>query len=185
MVSLVQLWLPILLSAVGVFVASAILHMVLRFWHGPDYRRFSNQDDIQAAIRKGGTGGGMYMVPYCGPEEMKKPELAEKFKTGPIGLVFLREGGMSVGRAMFQWFVLCLVMALFVGYVAAIVFSGGDTANLFRVTATIAFVGFGFGPLAAAVWDNLPWKVAFKRVVDALIYGAVTGAIFAWLWPSA
>jgi hypothetical protein len=79
MVSLAQLWLPILLSAVFVFIASSILHMVLRFWHGPDCRGFSNEDELRAAMRKGGAGVGMYMVPYCKPEDMKKPETQQKF----------------------------------------------------------------------------------------------------------
>jgi len=40
MVSLVDLWLPILLSAVLVFVASSVIHMALR-WHSNDFKRFA------------------------------------------------------------------------------------------------------------------------------------------------
>ncbi len=54
MVSLAQLWLPILISTVLVFFASALINMVLKFWHTPDYSGFSNEDEVRAAIRKGG-----------------------------------------------------------------------------------------------------------------------------------
>ena len=80
MVSLAQLWLPILLSAVFVFFASSILHMVLKFWHTPDCSAFSNEDEVAAAMRKGTAGAGMYILPYCKPENMKDPAMQEKFK---------------------------------------------------------------------------------------------------------
>ena len=61
MVSLMQLWLPILLSAVAVFIVSSIVHMVLK-WHASDYHGFSNEDEILAAIRKGNPSPGIYMT---------------------------------------------------------------------------------------------------------------------------
>jgi hypothetical protein len=48
--SLTALWLPILLSAVLVFVASSIIHMASR-WHSGDWRRFSNEDAMLDALR--------------------------------------------------------------------------------------------------------------------------------------
>ena len=80
MVTLAQLWLPILLSSVLVFFASSILHMVLKFWHMPDCSGFSNEDEVGAAMRKGNPSAGMYMIPYCKPEAMKEPQTQEKFK---------------------------------------------------------------------------------------------------------
>ena len=52
MVTLAQLWLPILLSSVFVFFASSILHMVLKFWHMPDYSGFSNEDEVAEKVRE-------------------------------------------------------------------------------------------------------------------------------------
>ena len=46
-----QLWLPILLSAVFVFIASALINMLLKFWHSPDYRGFANEDEIAGEQR--------------------------------------------------------------------------------------------------------------------------------------
>ena len=46
MVSLAALWLPILLSAVVVFIASSLFHMVLPF-HRSDYRQLPDEDKLR------------------------------------------------------------------------------------------------------------------------------------------
>ncbi|HEV2213318.1 MAG TPA: hypothetical protein VGS99_08210, partial [Gammaproteobacteria bacterium] len=117
MVSLVQLWLPILLSAVGVFFASFVMHMLLKFWHMPDYHGFSNEGEVGTAIRKGNGAPGMYIIPYCKPEDMKKPEFQEKMQQGPVGFFILRPpGAMNMGKNLAQWFAFCLLVALFAAF---------------------------------------------------------------------
>ncbi len=187
MVSLVQLGLPILLGAVGVFVASALIHMVFGFWHNVDYRGFNNEDDVAAALRKGNPAPGIYMVPYCQPADMKKPEVQEKFKRGPLVFMFLRAGApMAMGKSLTQWFVFCLVVSLFAGYVAgATLASGTAYMQVFRVTATAAFMAFGFSSVPSGIWWGQPWGPVFKDMVDGLIYGLIIGAVFACLWPAA
>ena len=44
MTALSSLWLPILVSAVLVFIASTVIHMVLSFWHRGDYLKMPNED---------------------------------------------------------------------------------------------------------------------------------------------
>jgi len=80
--SLMSFWLPILLSAVFVFVASSMINMALKFWHGPDYRGFANEDEVVAAIRKGNPGPGVYGIPFCDPSTFKDPAVQEKFRLG-------------------------------------------------------------------------------------------------------
>lgn len=50
MVSLSELWLPILLSAIVVFAASSLIHMVLPF-HKSDYTKVPREDDVMTALR--------------------------------------------------------------------------------------------------------------------------------------
>ena len=71
MISLAHLWLPILLSGIGVFVVSSIIHLFLKFWHAPDYHGFSNENEVRDAVRKGNPSPGMYMLPFCKMEHMK------------------------------------------------------------------------------------------------------------------
>ena len=50
MVELSSLWLPILLSAVIVFVVSSIIHMVSP-WHRSDYPKIANEEKVMDALR--------------------------------------------------------------------------------------------------------------------------------------
>ena len=187
MVSLAQLWLPILLAAVFVHVASAIIHMFLKFWHTADYHGFSNEDEIRKALSKGSPAPGIYMIPYCKPEDMKKPEFQEKMKQGPLAFTYLRAGQpMNMAKPLIQWFVFCLLVALFSGYVgASTLASGTDGMQVFRVVATAGFMAFGFASIPSGIWFGQPWGAVFKDVVDGLVYGLIVGGTFAWLWPSA
>lgn len=186
MVSLIQLWLPILLSAVFVFFASSILHMVLRFWHAPDCSGFSNEEEVGAAMRKGNAGAGMYMIPYCPPEAMKQPETQEKFKQGPVGVIFLRQpGGMNMGAMLGQWFAFCLFVSLFAAYLTGHVLAPVTPyLQVFRVVGTAAFMGYALGSVPNAIWWGHPWPSTIKHVIDGLVYALITAGTFGWLWPT-
>lgn len=185
MVSLAHLWLPILLSGIGVFIASSIVHMALKFWHQPDYHGFPNESEVATAIRKGNAAPGMYMLPYSKMEDMKKPETQEKFKQGPVGFMIVRASGMpNMGKGLMLWFIFCLVVAFFAAYVAASTLAAGTTGlQVFRLITTVAFMGFAFGSLPMGIWWGQPWRAVTKDVVDGLFYALVTAAIFTALWP--
>jgi hypothetical protein len=188
MVSLLQLWLPILLGAVGAFIASSILHMVLQnLWHGKDYHGFSNEDEVRAAIRKGSSTPGMYMLPFCPPEKMKDPSTLAKFTEGPVGVLILRAAGsFNMGKSLGLWFGFCLLVSLFTGYLAASTLAAGTEAmQVFRITSTAAVMGFALGSLPNHIWWGEPAGATLKNLVDGLIYGCIVGAMFAWLWPHA
>ncbi|HEX7048180.1 MAG TPA: hypothetical protein VF275_11480 [Gammaproteobacteria bacterium] len=187
MVSLVQLWLPILLSAVGVFVASSVLHMMLKFWHIADYNGFSNEDEVAAAIRKASPKPGIYMLPFCTMENANSPEMKQKLADGPVGIMFLRGSGpASMGPTLVQWFVFTVVVSLFAAYVAAATLPAtAADMQVFRVVGTVTFMAYAFGVVPYAIWWGQPWKAVLKDVVDGLIFGLITGALFAWLWPAA
>src|SRR5213593_4987063 len=104
MVPITSLWIPILLSAVIVFVVSSIIHMVLPY-HRTDYRKVPAEDEVMEALRKFDIPPGDYMIP-CGegPAAMKKPEFIEKMKKGPIVLMTLSPGAaLAMGKYLFQW----------------------------------------------------------------------------------
>lgn len=185
MTSLASLWLPILLSAVGVFIASSILHMVFKFWHMPDYHGFSNEDEVAAAIRKGDPAPGMYMLPMCKMEDMKKPETQEKFKQGPVGMLFLRPAGApGMAKNLVQWFVFCLLVSYFCAYLAGSTLAGGTAGmQVFRVVGTAGIMAYAFGAIPSGIWEGRPWNVVIKAIIDGIIYGLVTAAAFAWFWP--
>jgi hypothetical protein len=185
MVSLGALWLPILLSAVIVFIVSAIIHMVLKY-HNSDARQLPNEDAVRAAVRAGNPGPGMYLMPYCSDmKDMEKPEIKQKFVDGPVGVVYLRPpGAVSMGPALGQWFIFCLVVSFFVAYIAAHVLAPGTHyLSVFRVVGAIAFLAYAAADIPAAIWMGKPWGVVAKDVFDGLVYGLMTAGTFGWLWP--
>jgi hypothetical protein len=64
MVPIPELWLPILLSAVAVFVLSFLIHMVLPIHRG-DLRRFPNEDEVTDALRRANIPPGDYGAPHA------------------------------------------------------------------------------------------------------------------------
>lgn len=186
MVSLGSLWLPILLSAVLVFVASSIIHMVLKYHH-KDYTKLPNEDAVRAAIRAGNPPPAQYIIPYCSdPKDMQKPEMKQKYLEGPLGVLNIARPGIpNMGKNLTQWFVFLLLVSFFIGYIAAHTIAPGTRYwEVFRVVGAVGFLAYGAGQLPAAIWMGKPWKVAWKELFDGLLYGLVTAGMFGWLWPS-
>ena len=187
MIPLVELWLPIVLSAVFVFIASSIIHMVLK-WHLSDYHGFSNEDEVLAAIRKGNPSPGIHMLPFCKDmKDMANPDVLAKFRQGPTGKFILRAGAEpSMGKPLLQWFVLCLVVSLLCAMLAAHTLAAGTAfQQVLCVTGTAAFMAYGIGAFIQGIWWGQPWGAVAKDAIDGVIFALVTGATFGWLWPPA
>lgn len=187
MVWLTQLAMPILLAAVAVFVASSIIHMVLKY-HNSDYRPLPNEDEVGAAMRKGNLAPGQYTIPFCQDmKEMAKPEMVAKYASGPVALMLVRKPGpINMGPYLGQWFLLNLVIAVFCAYLAGRTLGpGAEYLSVFRVTGTVAFLAYAGGGWSAGIWMGVPWRAVWKATFDGLVYGLVTGGVFGWLWPMA
>lgn len=184
MVPITALWLPIVLSAVIVFIASSIIHMALKY-HNSDYRKLPDEDKILAAMRPANLQPGLYVFPHCTHKEMKSPEMTEKFKKGPVGFLTLRPNGPpAMGKFLGQWFGYCLVIGFFVAYITGrTVPSGTNYLMVFRVAGTVGFMAYGLGGLSNGIWKGQPWSSVIKEVFDGLIYGLLTAGTFGWLWP--
>ncbi len=184
MVSLAALWLPILLSAVIVFVASFIMHMVLPY-HRNDYSQLPDEDKILAVLRAATLKRGLYVFPYGTHKDMKSPALVEKQKQGPVGLLtIVPSGPPAMPKFLIQWFVYCLVIGFFVAYLAAHTLAPGTNyLEVFRVVGTAAFLAYGLGTLSNGIWKGQKWSVTIKEVIDGLIFGLLTAGTFGWLWP--
>src|SRR5258708_6905138 len=185
MVSITALWLPILLSAVIVFVASSIMHMVLPY-HKSDYRKLPDEDKVVDALRAAGvTPGPVYHFPHTTHKEMKSPEVVEKFKRGPIGLLtVIPSGAPAMGKYLATWFVYCVVVSAFVAIVVGSTLRPGTPyLEVFHLAGLAAFLAYGVGQIQDSIWKGQTWGVTFKHVVDGLIYALVTAGTFAGLWP--
>jgi hypothetical protein len=184
MVPLTALWLPIVLSAIIVFVASSVIHMLLPY-HRSDYRQLPDEDKILGVLRTVTLTRGLYVFPYCTHKDMKSPAVAEKRKLGPVGFMTILPSGPPVmAKFLGQWFVFCLLVGFFVAYLTGHTIPPGTPYPVvFRVAGTAAFLAYGLGNLSNGIWKGQTWSSTLKEVFDGLVYGLLTAGTFGWLWP--
>jgi len=185
MVSLTDLWLPILLSSVFVFLASFLFHMVFP-WHKNDFGKLNDEDKIMDALRPFGIPPGEYMIPRASsPKEMGSPEFKEKLNKGPVVIVTaLPNGGQSMSKPLVLWFAYCVAVGIFSGYVAGRALPAGDEyLQVFRFAGVAAFLSYSVGLWQQSIWYGRPWKTTIINTVDGLIYSLLTAGTFGWLWP--
>ncbi len=185
MVPLLSLWLPIVLSAAFVFVASSIIHMVLGY-HKNEWKKVPDQDRVMDALRPFGLAPGEYMLPRCDSmKEMGEPAFVDRLKKGPVLMMtVLPNGPMGMGKSLAGWFVYCLVVSVFAAYISGRALGpGAHYLSVFRFAGATAFVGY-----ALALWQNTIWykracATTLKANLDGLIYAFLTAGTFGWLWP--
>jgi hypothetical protein len=185
MIPLANLWLPIVAAAVLVFVVSSVLHMFLPL-HKGDYRQLPREAEILSALRTYGIAPGVYGFPRPNSmTDMASPEMIEKYKQGPVGLLTVLPNGVPrMGKSLVLWLLYTGLISLFVGYLATMGVDRAATAGfIFRFTTTAALLAYGVPHLHDAIWKAQPWATTLKYIVDGVIYSLATGGVFALLWP--
>jgi len=180
-----SLWLPVVVSAVAVWIVSAILHMVLKY-HRADHRQLQSEGTVAPALR--GTAPGLYTIPYCTDgAQMKDPAFQKKYVEGPVAIVtVLPSGTPNMGKYLGLWLGFCLLVSVVTSYVARHTLSPGtDLLTVMRITSTVAFAAYSFGSLQGGIWKGEPLGNVIRGFIDGLIYGLVTGLVFRLLWPAA
>src|SRR5258708_30545993 len=141
MTPLASLWLPILLSAVGVFLASSVLHMCTG-WHKRDYLKVPNEDRVMDALRPLAIPPGDYMMPRPeSSQDMRSPAFVGKFKKGPVMMFTVMPGGsMAMGKQLAQWFLFSVVVGIFAACVAGSALTPGASYRaVFHFAVLTAF----------------------------------------------
>jgi hypothetical protein len=185
MTGLDELWLPLLLSSVIVFIASSIIHMASP-WHKNDYPKLPNQDAIMDALRPLGIPPGDYFVPRpTDRAEMRTPEFAEKMKKGPVVVMTVfPPGPVSVGRNMGLWFVYTVGVGFFAVYVAGRALPvASNYLHVFRFIGATAFMGYSLALWQMSIWYQRAWSTTIKATIDGLVYACLTAGTFGWRWP--
>ena len=185
--NLAALWLPILLSAVFVFIASSVIHMT-PLWHKSEYPALPNEEAARKALGSLNVPPGDYMVPRC--DSMKAantPEFKKKLTEGPRWVVtVLPNGEFAMGGSLLQWFLFTILVAVFAASVSGHALPpGSHYHDVFRFIGATTFMGYAFGQIPQSIWFKRRWSTTFKHVLDGLIYAGVTAGTFGWLWPAA
>ena len=186
MSALLSLWLPILATAVLVFVASSLIHMVFK-WHNSDYRKVANEDDVRAAIRAGSPAPGQYILPHCmDMKEMQSEAMMKKYTEGPIAFITIKKNGPpTMGTPLVLWFILSVVVAAVAGMLACFAFGlKADPRQAGHLVGMVTFMAYATGSVTMGVWMAKPWGSVAKDVLDSLIYAVISALVFMWLWPA-
>ena len=185
MITIASLWLPILLSAVFVFIASSLVHMVLGY-HANDLLKVPDEDALADALRKLNIPAGNYVLPRAsGMKEMNSPEFQEKVKKGPGALLTIWPGGNpSMASNLTQWFLYSIVVGIISAYVASRAV-GADASYLavFRFAGVTAFACYAIAGWQESIWYKRSWMTTLKNTFDGLLYALLTAGTFGWLWP--
>ena len=185
MVTIASLWLPILLSAVVVYIASSLVHMVMP-WHKGDYRALPDEERALESLRQLQLQDGNYHAPHAvSAANTKDPAFKQKLQQGPLVFLYIRRGGsVAMGPMLGQWFVYTLLIAALCAYLCSHALAAGASyLTVFRISGFGAFLAYAGAQPIDSIWFFRNWSTSLKNVFDGLIYALLTGGVFGWLWP--
>jgi hypothetical protein len=116
---------------------------------------------------------------------MKKPEFIAKMTKGPVVLMtVLPPGPPTMGSSLALWFLYCVLVGIFAGYIAGRALTpGAHYLEVFRFAGAAAFAGYALALLQNSIWYKRSWMTTIKSMADGLIYALLTAGSFGWLWP--
>ncbi len=197
---LTHLWLPILLSGVGVWLASAIAWMAVGH-HKKDRDAIpgGKEQEFMDAVTRLGVGPGNYGFPdFCQldasdlPREERRKAQKALYDRRPMGTLRVW-GEMNMGVNMLLTFLFYLVTSAAIAYLgwAALPHAraaeggvGGATfGKVFQVLGTAGILAYCFASFPGDVWFQKKRRAMAMDWLDGIVFGLITGAVFAWLWP--
>lgn len=174
-----SLWMPILLSAVLVWIASFLMHMVFPH-HKSEYRQLPDEDKFNGAME--GVSSGLYMFQFCSPENMKDPEKVARIQKGPNGILAVWPGPVNMGQNLIMTLLFYVIVGVFVAYLGKFAgLEGTEYMHRFRVIAAAALACHGLGWMPFLIWFR--FAKFWPNLVDSIVYALITAGTFAWLWP--
>lgn len=193
------LWLPILLSAVAVWFVSMIVWTALPHHKGDfvglpespglEGGQVGGEDAFMEFIRKSGIPPGNYMFPDARTRAaMSSAKVQTAWEKGPVGHLSVWPTPLTMGGKLVGTFVVYLVVSAFIAGLtrAALPPVAGASpsfAKVFEFAGAAGVLAYCFSSLPTAIWWSAYKRTMVANVIDGVIYAAITGAIFAWLWP--
>jgi hypothetical protein len=179
-----QLWLPIVLSAIAVWFWSFLSWAVLPV-HKGDWKTLPDEDAFRAAVRPLNIPAGVYGFPHCPDHKQRKdPAFLEKWKAGPVGLLYQWNPNPSMGANMALTFGLYLVISCLMAYAGYAALPHASHARAFQLLGTIGLLAYSFAFLPNMIWFQGAKRAMVTAIVDGIIQGLGSGAIFSLMWPA-
>jgi hypothetical protein len=180
---LIPLWLPILLSAAAVWIFSTIASVALPH-HKNDFIGLPDEDGFGDFLRKSGIKPGNYLFPdFRGREAMKSEKIARVLEEGPVGHLSVWPTPLTMGGKLAATFIVYLVVSTLIAYLTRVAIPGAAPfAKVFQLAATAGILAYCFASLPNAIWWGSYKRTIVATIVDGILFGVITGAIFAWRW---
>ena len=185
MVTLAQLWLPILLAALACHFVGFLVWVVLPH-HRSDYSPLPDEAGARSLF-KGKLSPGQYIMPWSSQKDWNNPEVVAKRNEGPNAFLVVLPNGMgNMPAQMVKNVLFHALVSLFVAYIGIHALpAGADYLKVFQVTGTAAFMAYGFTWGHQVIWFGRPFKVGMKDMIDGLLMALMTAGMFGWRWPGA
>jgi hypothetical protein len=187
---LTQLWIPILASAAAVWIASAVVWMAMPH-HKSDHSKLPDEQGFINALRAMNIPPGNYGIPHCGHNADKNnPLMKECWEKGPMGSLTLWKTPPNMGANMLWTFITYLALSAVLAYVGwtalgpAIAGGDGSFMRIFRVMGAMGIAAYAFSHVPGSLWGGHYPRAIVMCVIDGVVYGLITGAIFAAMWPA-
>ena len=189
---LVPLWLPIVLSAAAVWIVSTIFGMPF-LHHKNDFIGLpaAQEDALMASLRSSGIKAGNYLFPdFRTREAMESDKVKKALEHGPVGHLSVWPTPLTMGGKLAATFVVYLVVSTLIAYLTRVALPSlppaaapHSFARIFQIAATAGILAYCFSSIPGAIWWGSYRRTIVANFTDGVIYGAMTGAIFAWRWP--
>jgi hypothetical protein len=177
-VSVIDLWLPILVTAIVTHVYSTLAWTALPH-HKPEWIKIPDEDAAYPALEK--IPPGQYVFPHASCQKDFQSEAFQGKQKSRNGMLVIWNGPVHMGKAILQTLLTYIVVAFVIGYLASIGLTRG--AEFMKVLQFVTTAG-----LLAHIAAKFPFVCWFRRrivmeVLDGVIFALLTGVIFAALWP--
>ena len=183
-VSIADLWLPILIATIAVFFLSMIAWTVAPH-HKPEARPMGDERSLFSIIKSQPIAPGAYYFPYCDAADMKTDEGKRRYAEGPWGRLVVYPKRPSMGASLLGSFLLYLVVSVLLAYLGSVtIVAGAEFAHVMRVIGVGAFLAYTTAVMPQIIWFDRRWPVFFAHLFDGVVYALATGAAFGLLWPA-
>jgi hypothetical protein len=184
---LTRLWLPILVSGIGVWIASFIAWMGIGH-HKKDRDAIANEQEFMDTITRMNIRHGNYGFPdFCQHDKLPRKErmvaLKALYNKHPQGLLRVW-APTNMGANMLFTFLFYLVTSLVIGYLGwAALPHPAPFAKVFQVLGTAGILAYCFATFPGDLWFQKKRRAMVMDWIDGVAFGLITAAVFAWLWP--
>jgi len=185
MVTIAELWQPILLATVLAFFSGFVLYMLVPI-HAKDWGALPDEAGIMERLRQAPVKPGMYLFPSpSSPKEMSTPAFQARMEQGPVGIMIVRPSArFNMGVGLTKMLVYHLVVSLLVAYLSGRALPPGiEYLRVFQISGVTAVLAYTAANFPFGIWYGTSLKYKINQTIDGVVWGLLTAGSFAWLWP--